>query len=268
MFQECDSFLGMRRFITLTALCVFLALPANSQFQGLGQNSFGSFTNFGGFTNQNGQNTGFGNRQQQGQGQRQSQRGQGRPQGQRGPGRRPQGQDDEESEPFDLNKDVAPIRVAQEMGDAVRAAVSPFSSDASLVVRITALMANSFFDAIAPYHPTAVGIYSNLGRRPAHERNNRNKNIAVFYCSLRVLGNAIPDQALRFVDLLAEVGLDDSDTHESTTDPIGIGNICGRKINEVRDNDGMNSKGDIGAKSQYNHKPLNDYTGYKVSLFN
>ena len=55
-------------------------------------------------------------------------------------------------------------------------------------------MSNAFFDANAPYTPAAVGIYSNLGRRPSHEWTHRNKNIAVFYCSLRVLGNAIPDQ--------------------------------------------------------------------------
>ena len=202
----------------------------------------------------------------------------GRPQGGRPQGGRPQGgrqpqrgqpqrgqQQEEEEREFDMDNDMAPVLVAQMMGDAVRAAVSPFASDASLVVRITTLMANAFFDAIAPYTPTAVGVYSKLGRRPPHEsRTYRNKNIAVFYCSLRVLANAIPDQALRFEDMLTNVNLDPSDTHESTTDPIGIGNICGRKINEFRDNDGMNSKGDIGAKSPYNHKPFSDYTNYKV----
>ena len=96
------------------------------------------------------------------------------------------------------------------------------------------------------------------------EHTYRNKNIAVFYCSLRVLANAIPDQALRFVQMVESVGLDPKDTHESTTDPIGIGNRCGRMINEVRDHDGQTSKGDIGASSPYNHKPFNDYTNYKV----
>ena len=56
-----------------------------------------------------------------------------------------------------------------------------------------------------------------------------------------------------------DVGLDPEDTHESEHDPIGIGNLCGRKINEFRDQDGMNSKGDIitgRQNTKYNHEPF------------
>jgi hypothetical protein len=42
-------------------------------------------------------------------------------------------------------------------------------NDAPIVLRVTALITNAWFDAIAPYHPTAVGVYSRLGRRPAAE---------------------------------------------------------------------------------------------------
>ena len=68
--------------------------------------------------------------------------------------------------------------------------------------------------------------------------------------------------------MLENIGLDPEDTHESENDPIGIGNLCGRKINEHRDNDGMNSKGDIinGPKdTKYNREPFSDYTGYQVT---
>ena len=67
--------------------------------------------------------------------------------------------------------------------------------------------------------------------------------------------------------MLMDVGLDPEDRHESESDPIGIGNLCGRKINEYRDNDGMNSKGDIitgRQQTRYNHEPFSDYTGYQV----
>ena len=57
-------------------------------------------------------------------------------------------------EPFDLDRDLSAVRVASEMGEATRAAVSPFAGDASLVIRITTLMSTAFFDALAPYHPT------------------------------------------------------------------------------------------------------------------
>jgi len=54
--------------------------------------------------------------------------------------------------------------------------------DASLILRVTALLTNGWFDAIAPYHPTAVGVYSNLGRRPSAEHaTNRQRNIAILY---------------------------------------------------------------------------------------
>jgi hypothetical protein len=69
--------------------------------------------------------------------------------------------------------------------------------------------------------------------------------------------------------MLQDVGLDPEDSHESEYDPIGIGNLCGRKINEYRDNDQMNSKGDIinGRKNtKYNHEPFSDYTGYQVTI--
>ena len=73
----------------------------------------------------------------------------------------------------------------------------------------------------------------------------------------------------RFVKILQKVGLDPEDIHESEDDPIGIGNLCGRKINENRDNDGMNSKGDIingRQNTKYNHEPFSDYTGYQVNI--
>ena len=62
---------------------------------------------------------------------------QGQRQGQQAQGQ--QGQQQEQP-PFDLDRDVAPILVSQMMGDAVRAAVSPFASDASLVIRYTGLV--------------------------------------------------------------------------------------------------------------------------------
>ena len=86
-------------------------------------------------------------------------------QSQQGCNRGHQSQQQQEREPFDLDRDVAPIQVVYIMGDAARAAVSPYASDASLVIRITMLVSNAFFDAIAPYTRTTVGIYSNLGRR-------------------------------------------------------------------------------------------------------
>src|SRR5688572_18119225 len=70
------------------------------------------------------------------------------------------------------------------------ASVNP--GDASLILRYTTVITNSWFDAIAPYHPTAVGVYSKLGRRPPNDRTNRNKNIAILYASYRALNSLFP----------------------------------------------------------------------------
>ena len=61
-----------------------------------------------------------------------------------------------DEEPFDFDTGIAAVTVAQQMGEATRAAVSPFAGDAPLVIRITTLMSNAFFDALAPYHPTGI----------------------------------------------------------------------------------------------------------------
>ena len=50
-------------------------------------------------------------------------------------------------------------------------------NDAPIILRHTTVITNAWFDAIAPYHPTAVGVYSRLGRRPpAEAATNRQKN--------------------------------------------------------------------------------------------
>ena len=63
--------------------------------------------------------------------------------------------------------------------------VSPSTADATLLLRITTLMINVFYDAVAPYHPTAVGIYTQHSHRLT-EKNNRGKNIATLYGSYHI----------------------------------------------------------------------------------
>jgi hypothetical protein len=64
------------------------------------------------------------------------------------------------------------------------------ANDAPFILRNVVIIDNAWFDAIAPYHPTAVGIYSRLGRRPASESaTNRHKNIALIYASYRIMNS-------------------------------------------------------------------------------
>jgi hypothetical protein len=134
--------------------------------------------------------------------------------------------------------------------------------DASIYIWITTLFQMSWFDALAPYHPTAVGIHSRIPRRPASESaTNRNKNTAGLYASLRVLHGVFPERVPAMRAAFKALGLDPDNESEDQTSPIGIGNIAGKAVARARAHDGMNHLGDKGRK--YNGKPYDDYTGYQ-----
>jgi hypothetical protein len=139
---------------------------------------------------------------------------------------------------------------------------SPAPSDASIVLRITTITDGSMFDAIAPYHPTAVGVHSNLGRRPPEERTQRNKNIAILYALYRTFTFMIPSAVPVARDMLTSVGLDPNDNQQNTVTPIGIGNSAGNAWIAAHMHDGMNQLGDEGGRN-YNRQRYADYTGYR-----
>lgn len=136
--------------------------------------------------------------------------------------------------------------------------------DATLVIHLNALIATSLYDSTAPYHPTAVGLHSNLGRRPSSESaTNRNKNIALVYAAYRVFLVALPFAAgVQLRAVLTKYGLDPDDDQENKTTPIGIGNLAAKGILEARSDDGTNMLGDVGW-SAYNRQPYRDYTNYQ-----
>ncbi|HEY5834546.1 vanadium-dependent haloperoxidase [Streptomyces sp.] len=144
-----------------------------------------------------------------------------------------------------------------------RVGLSTSGMDATTIFRLAALVEAGWFDAIAPYHPTAIGLYSNLGRRPASEAvTNKNKNIALMYASYRALESMLPKYDANWRAMMESVGLDPDDDQENTTTPIGIGNLAGNTVVKARLHDGMNQLGDEGGVT-YNRKPYADWTGYK-----
>jgi hypothetical protein len=168
-----------------------------------------------------------------------------------------------ESAGFNFDGGNAPLTVVvPKMIPAVRA-VSPGANDASIVFRIVTLTQNAWFDAIAPYHPTAVGVYSRLGRRPPGESTtNRNKNIAALYATYRVLNSLLPQNAHDWRRMLESVGLDPDNVSRDLTTAVGIGNAAGWAVVAAREHDGMNQLGDEGGR-KYNRRPYADYTGYQ-----
>lgn len=128
------------------------------------------------------------------------------------------------------------------------AEVSPTANDVSILFHYATLLGVAGFDAIAPYHPTAVGVYSRLGRRPAAESvTERNVNIAVLFAVYRVTMAFAPENAdgpLGWRSMLTVVGLDPDDRSEDLSTPQGIGNLAGRMVVAGRRYDGMNWLGE------------------------
>jgi hypothetical protein len=162
---------------------------------------------------------------------------------------------------FDFDNGNAPIEVViPNVIPVIFQSVNP--GDASLILRYTTLITNSWFDAIAPYHQTAVGVYSKLGRRPPDQRTNRNKNTAIIYASFRVLNSLFPQATATWRNMLTSVGLDPDDNSTSKQTAVGLGNSAGSAVVAFREHDGMNQLGDEGGRL-FNRLPYRDYTGYK-----
>lgn len=166
---------------------------------------------------------------------------------------------------FDPATGNAPIEVVIPAAiPAIFETVAP--GDAPLILRTTTLLNNVWFDAIAPYHPTAIGVCSNLGRRPASEHTDANRNVAILYASQRMLDSLFPTYQQDWRDLMTSVGLDPDDTSTDLSTPIGIGNAAGAAVVAVREHDGMNQLGDEGnplltGRSDVG-RPYWDHTGY------
>ncbi|HSM74306.1 MAG TPA: vanadium-dependent haloperoxidase [Desulfobacterales bacterium] len=161
---------------------------------------------------------------------------------------------------FDFDEGNAAIEVVIPAAvPAIFAAVSP--GDAPLVLRFTTMLTNAWFDATAPYHPTAVGVYSRIDRRPEEEWKNSNSNIAILFASYRTLNSLFPSFAKNWRAMMESVGLDPDYLDEDSANPAGIGNLAANAMLMVRENDGMNQLGNEGGRA-YNMQPYADYTGY------
>lgn len=159
---------------------------------------------------------------------------------------------------FDFNTGNAAIEVVIPSAiPSIFAAVAP--GDATLVLRFTTLITNAWFDATAPYHPTAVGVYSRLGRQSPSDQASA--NIALLYASYHTLNSLFPNDQPAWRAMLEDVGLDPEATSSDLDNPIGIGITAAKAMLSVRETDGMNQLGADGGRL-YNLQPYADTTGY------
>lgn len=171
--------------------------------------------------------------------------------------------------PFNLDTGNAPLQIVYPAILPHNKDVSPTGMDATLIVDYTQLLEVAWFDSIAPFHPTAVGINSRIANRPAAERTDRNRNIAVVYASYSLLRRFFPQFTADWRTMVSNAGLNPDDTAENRTTAAGIGNLVGRLTLENRAGDGLNRFGEEGSKEaghqpiDYNRQRYADYTNYE-----
>ena len=129
--------------------------------------------------------------------------------------------------------------------------VSPSLGDATLINRINMIVALGMMDAAAPYHETAVGMYTRIPRRPESERSDRNINIAMMHAAYQTLLGLLPRRAMVWRDMLSDYGLNPNDESSDQASPVGIGNIAGLGALQGRLRDGMNQLGNYQDNTGY-----------------
>ncbi len=157
--------------------------------------------------------------------------------------------------------------VVPRITDWLREDVSPGQNDAPIIFRYLTLLHNAAFDAVAPYHSTAVGVYSRIEHRPASEsETNLLPNTAVMYASYRSMLEFAPHRADEWRNMMTDYGLDPNDesglnlscsqTHELSSS-VAIGNHAAKCVLDARHDDGFNHFG------TETIQPFGDTTGYQ-----
>ncbi|MDE2856518.1 MAG: hypothetical protein OXN94_01575 [Chloroflexota bacterium] len=129
--------------------------------------------------------------------------------------------------------------------------VSPSLGDATLINRINMVVSLGMMDAAAPYHETAVGMYTRIPRQPTNEATDRDINIAMLHAAYQTLLGLLPQRAPVWRDMLSDYGLNPDDESSDVSTPVGIGNLAGRGALAGRLRDGMNQLGNYQDNTGY-----------------
>ena len=161
--------------------------------------------------------------------------------------------------PFDLDAGD-PLREAiiPRLVPALITEVSPTLGDVTLVNRVNSVTILALMDALAPYHPTAVGAYTRLERQPESQRTQRNMNIATLHAAYHALSSMVPGTEPVWREMLVSSGLDPDDESMHPDNPVGIGNLSGKGAVAGRLRDGYNQLGGYADNTHY--APVNSPT--------
>lgn len=127
--------------------------------------------------------------------------------------------------------------------------------------RMLMIITTAMYDAWAAYDDKAAG--TRLGeklRRPASERTEANKRIAIAYATYRAMLDLFAEDKAWLDEQMRKRGYDPNDNTTDITKPQGIGNVAAAALLEYRHVDGANQLGD---EPGSNGKPYSDYTFYR-----
>lgn len=125
----------------------------------------------------------------------------------------------------------------------IGADVSPTLGDATLINRFRFIVSLAMVDAAAPYHPTAVGMYSRIPRRPEAEWTDANINTAMLHGAYNALMGLLPERQNVWRDMMRDIGLDPDNASVDLDTAVGIGNVAGKSAHDARLYDGINQLG-------------------------
>lgn len=144
------------------------------------------------------------------------------------------------------------------LGGWIHEEVTPYFADPSVAFRYVTLILNAGYDATAPYHPTATGVYSSIANRDPGT-NDENINTAAMHAVYQLAMAFDPSKEARWNGMMTSIGLDPNDTNGleiscSTVNPTfnygsekdnaaAIGNFAGKCVLEGRANDGFHDGG-------------------------
>ena len=152
---------------------------------------------------------------------------------------------------------VNPLRdiVLPRVIPVIAADVSTTYGDATLINRIFFVTALAMVDAAAPYHPTAVGVYTRFERQPEAARTQRNINVAMLHAAYHALSGMLPERQAAWREMLSENGLNPLNEGAQANSPEAIGSAAGKGAVAGRIDDGMNQRGNYADTTGY--APMN-----------
>jgi len=152
-----------------------------------------------------------------------------------------------------LDKDVSPYYILDQLAPVIG------SFNSIYIVRITLGLSAAWYDAIAPFQTTAVGLFTNLRQLDTPSNTIQNKNLAILFATRLVLNSVIPGNSFIIDNYLFNVGIDPNGASFSgylasvdPTTPYGIGNIVGNAVVNYLQTDASNQLGNLPFSSKYN----------------